>query len=154
MVKVQGPFKSLSNDELNQVLDLWNNSYPIGICYEDLAQLESFFAPLGNKRHYLIKNQSVIEAWIVTFDREDARWFSIIVSPSNKKKGLGKFLLKHVIDKEPKLNGWVSDHNNDVKRDGTPYESPLGFYLKLGFNVDNKMRYEKPGISCVRIFYK
>jgi len=154
MANILGPFSSISNDELSQVLHLWNNSYPIGICYNDINELNTFFAPLGNRRHYMIKDNSSIEAWIVTFDRDDARWFSIIVSPSNKRKGLGKKLLQYVMKIEPKLNGWVTDHDNDVKRDGTPYESPIGFYLKLGFDIDHQTRYEKPGISCVRIYHK
>lgn len=152
MAKILGPFAALTDDDLNQVLELWNKSYPIGICYQDLDELKSFLAPLGQKRHYLIRNGRYIKAWIVSFDRDRSRWFSIIIDEDFQSKGLGKTLLLHVQNSEPELNGWVVDHNNDLKKDGTPYKSPLRFYLKLGFNVDESQRYEKPGISCVRVF--
>ena len=88
---------------------------------------------------------------MMTFDRDQERWFSIIISPKEIGKGLGKQLFTHVLAKEPKLCGWVADHDNDVKKDGTPYLSPLKFYLKLGFEVLKNERMEKPGISCVKI---
>ena len=154
MVEVLGPFEALPDSVLIQVLELWNNSYPVGICYENLNELKSFLSPLGHKRHYIIRDQQNIAAWIVTFDRDKKRWFSIIVNEKDQGQGLGKMLLTKVQSREPELNGWVVDHDRDVKKDGTPYKSPLAFYLKLGFQVDDNQRYEKPGISCVRIFSK
>jgi len=152
MDKVQGPFSDLSEKDFNSILTLWNESYPIGIVYKDLDEFKSFLEPLGAKKHYLIKEKDVIKAWLVSFDREYERWFSIIIHPDHLGSGLGRLLLTHVMSLEANLNGWVVDHDNDFKRDGRPYRSPLPFYLKLGFEKDPTRRYEKPGISCIRIF--
>lgn len=152
MAKIEGPFKDITNEQLAQVLELWNQEYPLGLNYKDMQAFKDFLRPLGIKRHYLIISKDQITAWLVTFDREGDRWFSIIVSPAYQHQGLGKALLSHVMAKEPKLCGWVVDHDRDFKRDGSPYKSPLAFYKKMGFSIDSSMRYQKGNVSCVKIF--
>jgi hypothetical protein len=49
------------------------------------------------------------------------------------------------------LNGWVIDHNNDRKKNGLIYVSPLKFYEKCGFEIQNYMRLELDKISAVKI---
>ncbi len=152
MDDVLGPFDHLSDTQLSEILTLWNSSYPVGICYKDLDAFKNFLNPLSSIKHFLILSESnSIKAWIMTFDREQERWFSIIVSEAAKGQGLGKKLLSYVLQNDSPLCGWVVDHENDFKKDGTPYLSPLPFYKKLGFEVITSERYEKPGISCVKV---
>jgi len=151
MDNVIGPQAALSTEEYQQIFHLWNSEYPIGISYPDLAAFLEFLSPLGDKKHYLIKESEKISAWLLSFDRNGGRWFSIIVGPKHQKKGMGNHLLQYVMQREQNLQGWVVDHERDIKTDGSPYPSPLDFYLKLGFRVVPDVRFEKQGISCVKI---
>jgi hypothetical protein len=49
------------------------------------------------------------------------------------------------------LNGWVIDHNNDKRKDGLIYISPLKFYEKCGFEIQSDIRLELDNISAVKI---
>ena len=68
-----------------------------------------------------------------------------------KGKGLGRKMLDKLKQSENHLNGWVIDHNNDKKKNGKPYISPLGFYQKCGFEILVKERLEHHKISAVKI---
>lgn len=151
MAKIIGPQQMLSDQEFGQVFQLWNSEYPIGINYPSLETFQEFLKNLGDKKHYLIKAGNELSGWLMSFDRNDGRWFSIIISPRHQKKGIGKELLQFVMSHEQNLQGWVVDHDGDVKADGSPYPSPIDFYVKLGFGIYPEQRFEKPGISCVKI---
>jgi GNAT superfamily N-acetyltransferase len=66
-------------------------------------------------------------------------------------KGIGTRLLQMAKSEHPELNGWVIDHNRDLKSDGTIYQSPLAFYLKSGFEQLTYSRLELDKISAVQI---
>lgn len=152
MAKVLGPFDHLSDTQLSRILELWNSSYPVGINYADLGAFKAFLDPLAQMKHYIILSlENEINGWMMTFDRNNERWFSIIISDNAQGKGYGKTLIEHVLNEEPRLCGWVVDHDKDLKADGSPYPSPLDFYLKIGFKVVPQERFEKPGISCVKV---
>lgn len=152
MNDILGPFDHLSDTQLKEILSLWNTSYPVGIKYDNLADFKNFLKSLESVKHFItLSLDNSIKGWVMTFDRDNEKWFSIIVSEANKGQGHGKRLIQHVLQIEPTLNGWVVDHENDIKSDGSPYLSSLSFYLKLGFEVIPDKRYEKPGISCVKI---
>lgn len=152
MDKILGPFDHLSDAQLEQVLKSWNSSYPVGIYYKDLHSFKEFLNPLIKPKHYIqLSMDNDIIAWMMTFDREQERWFSIIISEDFKGRGFGKKMIEHISKNEPPLNGWVVDHNKDIKADGSAYLSPLNFYLKLGFQVLPRQRFEKIGISCVKV---
>ena len=60
-------------------------------------------------------------------------------------------MLDEIKNNEPVLNGWVIDHNNDKKKNGQQYISPLKFYEKCGFGILSDVRLELDKISAVKI---
>lgn len=85
------------------------------------------------------------------FIRDEEVWFSIIVDAKYQRQGFGQQLLNMAKLKQEKLNGWVVDNNESVKLDGTPYLSPLKFYLQNGFNVLQDIRFDTEKLSAVKI---
>ncbi|MNY71559.1 hypothetical protein D3C86_2099260 [compost metagenome] len=83
--------------------------------------------------------------------REEDNWFGIIIDSKNKGKRFGTFLLNELKLESSVLNGWVVDHQNDVKQNEEIYLSPLGFYTRNGFIVNENMRMENDKISAVKI---
>lgn len=60
-------------------------------------------------------------------------------------------LLDKVKEFENELNGWVMDHENDLKASGDIYLSPIRFYLKNDFEILNEIRLETEIMSAVKI---
>lgn len=149
--------KILQTVELNeqakkQVLDLWNNEYPEKLSYNNLTDFDNYLQNLSNLTHFLLSNdENKILGWALTFERDSEKWFAIILSEKIKGKGLGRRMLDKLKQEEKVLNGWVIDHNNDMKSNGQPYPSPLKFYEKCGFETLSKVRLELDKISAVKI---
>ena len=52
------------------------------------------------------------------------------------------------------LYGWISPNNDEVRRDGSTYPSPQGFYEKLGFDILFDEKYETDKISAIKIHWR
>ena len=149
--------KIIQTNELNdqakmQVFDLWNNEYPEKLSYKSLNEFDNYLQNLNNLKHFLlISDIDIILGWALTFDRDNNKWFAIILSEKIKGKGLGRKMLDELKKVEHILNGWVIDHNNDKKKNGVAYVSPLKFYEKCGFEIQNDVRLELDKISAVKI---
>ena len=152
-----GNLEIIQTTELNeqarkQVLDLWNNEYPEKISYNNLTEFDNYLQNLTNLKHFLLTNDiGLILGWALTFDRDNDKWFAIILSEKIKGKGLGRKILDEIKNSEPILNGWVIDHDNDNKNNGQQYISPLKFYEKCGFAILSDVRLELDKISAVKI---
>ncbi len=134
------------------MLELWNNEYPEKLSYNSLIEFDYYLQSLNSPKHFLLTNsKDLILGWAITFDRDDEKWFAIILSETIKGKGLGKKMLDKLKQVEVILNGWVIDHNNDKKKNGQPYISPLKFYEKCGFEIQPNNRLELDKISAVKI---
>ncbi|MFN6074914.1 MAG: GNAT family N-acetyltransferase [Fluviicola sp.] len=116
-----------------QIRAIWNNEYPLSIAHATLESFENYLSSLENPTHFLVLENDSIVAWGVTFDRENERWFALIIDRNFQGKGFGKELLQQMKLKESFLNGWVVIKNDSLRSDGTPYPLPLDFYLKNGF---------------------
>jgi len=90
----------------------------------------------------------------ITFNRDNLILFAIIVDSKNQGKGFGSLFLNKLKDLQNELNGWVIDHDNDSKLNGSQYKSPLAFYIKNNFEVLNNFRIDNEKISAVRIQWK
>lgn len=142
----------LSELEKLQVLDLWNNEYPEKLSYDNLDEFDNYLDKLNNIKHFLLLNDfNKILGWALTFDRENTKWFAIILSEKIKGKGFGRKMVNELKQHEHILNGWVIDHNNDKKKNGQIYFSPLEFYKKCGFEILSDTRLELEKISAVKI---
>ena len=86
--------------------------------------------------------------------RENKVWFAIIIDSQIQGRGKGSLLIKELKKSNDNLNGWVIDHENEIKNNATPYKSPLLFYVKNGFTVCSEIRMENEKISAVKINWK
>ena len=142
----------LNEQAKRQVLDLWNNEYPEKLSYNNLADFDNYLQNQSNLTHFLLtSDENLIIGWALTFDRENEKWFAIILSEKIKGEGLGRKMLDSLKKTESILNGWVIDHNEDKKKNGQKYISPLKFYEKCGFEILTKERLELDKISAVKI---
>jgi GNAT superfamily N-acetyltransferase len=145
----------LSNDQEEFIYSLWNSEYPVPLCFQNIDGLRNYFSTLAGLQYYfLINDLHDPEGWAFTFNRDDESWFAITVNSKAHGRGKGSFLLNALKEHERNLNGWVIDHNNDVKQNGEPYASPLNFYLKNGFTVFPESRLEIPILSTIKIAWQ
>ncbi|GAA3579383.1 GNAT family N-acetyltransferase [Snuella lapsa] len=136
------------------IFNLWNQEYPKQLTYNTLKDFDTYLNKLTKASHILIVENKKAYGWYVDFNRDSRRWFVILVDSNTQGKGYGSKLLNLAKKKEIELNGWVIDHNNDLKHNGENYLSPLGFYLKNGFELISGDRLEQENISAIRIRWK
>lgn len=67
------------------------------------------------------------------------------------QKRIGSKLLDRLKSEETELNGWVIDHHMEKKNNNCLYNSPLGFYMKNGFELEPHQRLETSNLSAVKI---
>jgi GNAT superfamily N-acetyltransferase len=143
---------SLDDRERKAVMDIWNAQYPSQIAYVRDADFDAYLNGLSDLNHLLLVDDAGgIHGWAFSFTRDEQRWFAIILSDHVKGRGTGRKLLEMLKAREPHLNGWVIDHDNDKRMDGANYISPLGFYEKCGFDILREIRLETPKLSAVKI---
>ena len=146
------PTTQLSDAHKNEVLTLWNQEYPEKLNYQTFLDFDNYLAKLTEQSHILIINESqAVKGWYFSFNRDNKRWFALLIDTSLHGQGFGTQLLNLAKEKEATLNGWVIDHNRDKKRNGESYTSPLNFYLKNGFKILSNNRLELDKISAVQI---
>jgi GNAT superfamily N-acetyltransferase len=140
--------EQLSKNQHQQIDFLWNKEYPKNL----MNRFSMLLADATDYRHFIIENQqNIIVGWAVLFAAENETRFSILVDEIYKGKGLGGQLIDELKKACPSFYGWVIDHSNDLKNDGSIYRSPLPFYVKLQFQVLNNQRLETPIISAVKV---
>jgi GNAT superfamily N-acetyltransferase len=147
--------KQLNEIQKNEIFLLWNNEYPKNLVFKNPSEFDNYLNNLTNQNHKLLinKKQKVV-GWYFDFERENKKWFAMILDASIQKKGFGTILLNEAKKTNTHLNGWVIDHNKYLKQDGNHYKSPLQFYIKNGFKIIPTIRLELEKISAVKIHYK
>jgi hypothetical protein len=145
----------LTLEQKESLFELWNAEYPERIGYKDLSEFQDYLDGLLKiKHHFLFDDLNQIFGWAFTFIREEENWFGIIIDSKMQGKRFGSLLLEELKMETSILNGWVIDHQNDVKRNKESYLSPLSFYIKHGFVVDELVRLENDKISAVKIIWE
>ncbi len=143
--------KILSSNQLAQINQLWNDEYPINLKDRFLMLLDG----VEHYNHYVMEDaEHNILAWAVVFEKENETRFSIIVNSTYKQKGLGSRLVEKIKSENNLVYGWVIDHNEDLKSNGEPYQTPLLFYVKHGFEILNDIRIDNEMIKAVKIKWK
>ena len=143
--------KSLQTDKLLQLMRLWNNEYPASLAHKTIEDFEAYLATLSYCKHYLLEEKNAIFAWGFEFDRNEERWFALIIDKAQQGKRIGSQLLNFMKQSNRQLNGWVIDHGNATMSDGSFYRSPLAFYLKNDFQLVSHDRIDNEVISAVKI---
>ena len=87
----------------------------------------------------------------MVFDRDNETWFAMIVNEPHQFQGIGKTLMSAMKKRTTQLNGWLVDHNNDIKSNGENYLSKKDYYLKHDFKILDHSRLETQQISAVQI---
>ena len=141
--------KSITKHQINQISLLWNEVYPLKLI-DRFGQLMIDTEII--EHHILVSEDQDMIGWAATFLRDDEVWFSIMISPANQNKGYGKMLLGSLKSNFKQLSGWVIDHNNDYKKDGSIYCTPIQFYLKNDFHLSPE-RLESDIISAAKITF-
>lgn len=144
--------QSLDSLQKLTVFELWNNEYPLQLVHERITDFENYLSHLIATKHYLLydENEAII-GWGIIFLRDSEQWFALLIDTRFQGMGLGTFLLNELKKTQPVLNGWVIDHENDLKQNGKPYLSPLAFYKKNNFEVLGNFRIENEKLSAVKI---
>ncbi len=143
--------QQLNSQQKQEIFQIWNSEYPTGISYNDLGEFENYLEGLADKVHVLmLDEQHKVKGWLAHFNRASERWFAMILDPTLQGLGYGSKLLALAKNVNPVLNGWVVDHNDYKKADGSPYTSPLEFYTKNGFRLKED-RLEIKNLSTVKI---
>lgn len=144
-------FKTLSDLQKEAIVKIWNQEYSEQLAYDSIASFDQWMAKIDDLNHLLVLDiQDNIIAWAADFFRDDERWFSILITRAKQGKGLGRLILEQLKSTNTTLNGWAVDHSKDVRSDGTPYPSPIGFYKKNGFQILQD-RFEEKQLSAVKI---
>jgi hypothetical protein len=145
----------LTNKEKDQIYNLWNTEYPEKLSFKSPIEFDNYLNNLSNVIHYTVQDEfGLIQAWAITFIRENEKWFAIIINSNFHRKGIGTQILNLLKSLEINLSGWVIDHNRDLKLDGTSYLSPIDFYMKNGFSICNDIRIKSEKISALKIVWK
>ncbi|MEO9147347.1 MAG: GNAT family N-acetyltransferase [Ginsengibacter sp.] len=145
----------LNQEQKRQLFDLWNHEYPEKLSYQTVEDLEKYLENLREQTHYLLMNErGRLEGWAIIFTREKERWFAIIIPEKLHGKGVGTRMLNELKKSEKELNGWVIDHNLDIKTDRSFYKSPIEFYKKNNFKVISETRLELQIMSAVKIKWR
>lgn len=145
----------LTLEQKDSLMQLWNNEYPERLHLNTIEDFDLYLNGLSNTKHYLLMDDSdKIIGWTFTFLREDENWFAIILDHQIQGKGNGSLLINEIKKNNIILNGWVVDHENEVKQNGDFYKSPMPFYIKNGFAIIAETRIENEKMSAVKINWK
>ncbi|WP_196889995.1 GNAT family N-acetyltransferase [Aureivirga sp. CE67] len=146
---------SLTKSEKEHVLNLWNNEFPEKTSKKSLTEFDKYLESLEDKNFLLLTDTNEnIKGFYFDFLRENEIWFSIILDSSIHGKGFGTKILNLAKELQEELNGWVIDKNNEIKKNGKTYNSPLEFYLKNNFKIIPDKKLEFDSLSAIKIHWK
>jgi len=141
----------LTNSQYQQIQDLWNQEYPQSLMHRFPILLDG----VANFQHYILEDEhQKVLGWAVSFEKDGEIRFSIIVDELYQGKGWGKLLIQQLMTDLDEFYGWVIDHDGDLKANGVPYQSPLEFYRKLGFEILHHQRLDNEFLKAVKIQWK
>ena len=145
----------LNQQQQLELLKCWNDVYPQNLKFDDLAKLKSYFDGLQQVEYFLLIDASIpATAFSFRFIRDEELWLAMLMPPTMQGKGYGSILLEELTENISSISAWVVDHDRDLKSDGSSYISPLPFYLKEGFEIQEGVRLETDTISVAKLIWK
>lgn len=142
--------KILTESQFQQINHLWNQEYPLNL----KDRFPMLLNDVHSFQHYLLDDDNkIIFAWAVYFEKDGEIRFSIIVDRKQQGKGWGKMLIQQLMTDLDEFYGWVIDRDGDLKSNGVPYQSPLEFYRKLGFEILEDQRIKTDMLQAVKIYW-
>ena len=141
----------LSAKQFSEINVLWNEEYPLKLKARLALLLEDNTKTI---HFYILDEFEKVIAWSVLFEKEQDLRFSILVSRKHQKLGLGSVLLTEMKKENLPYSGWVIDHDLDLRSDGSNYMSPLSFYMKNQFTIDESCRLNNEMIKAVLVRYQ
>ena len=150
MIKIN-PTRRISEREQEGAYKLWNQEYPKNLKHSCMEDFEIYLSELADPLHFFLLDDEQVLGWAFKFKRDGDVWFAIILDGKIHGRGYGSALLDELKVEEKLLNGWVVEHNNYLRGNGKPYQSPIGFYLKNGFVVVPENRLDTPNLSAIQI---
>lgn len=149
------PTEQLTKEQKERLFQLWNKEYPATLAFDDLKAMDAYLENLDDVHHTLyVDAEDEIQGWYFDFVRDDDRWFVIFLDEKYQRRGQGTQILNDAKKARPELHGWSVDHNHEIKKDGSPYLSPLAFYEKNGFEIVGDMRMDDENLSVVKVRWK
>ena len=144
---------SLTPNQQKQALLIWNAVYPIAFNYTETA-FDAYLNSISPIDHYVIEINQKLAGWCFVFNRNEKRWFGIIVDSTHHGLRLGKKLITTIQSHEKELYGWVITDQNLPRPNGFTYPSPMPFYQKLGFKQIPEITDTFKGVNTIQIVWK
>jgi len=145
----------LNQQQQFELLKCWNEVYPLNLKFDDLGKMKIYFDGLQKLEYFLLIDSSIpATAFSFRFIRDEELWLAMLMPPAMQGKGYGSILIEELTENINSISAWVVDHERDVKADGSPYISPLLFYLKERFEIQEGVRLENDTISAAKLVWK
>ncbi len=145
----------LNQQQQFELLKCWNEVYPLNLKFDDLGKMKIYFDGLQKLEYFLLIDSSIpATAFSFRFIRDEELWLAMLMPPSMQGKGYGSILIEELTENINSISAWVVDHERDVKADGSPYISPLLFYLKERFEIQEGVRLETDTISAAKLVWE
>jgi GNAT superfamily N-acetyltransferase len=146
--------KTLIERQKLEIIELWNSEYPKELNLPSLTEFDQYLGTLSDKNHIMIFDENeVVKGWLIYFVRDNEQCFAMLFHSSLHGQGLGSKLLSLAKKRNSVLNGWVIDNNSEPKQNGTNYISPIGFYLKNGFEIRPDIQLKKKNINGIKVIW-
>src|SRR5687768_7352318 len=118
----------LSTEQKTRIIEMWNAEYPASLMHSGILSFDEYLDNLGEKRHFLLFDAAeTLAGWAMLFERDEAKWFAIIIDGKAQGKGFGVKLIDALKAAEQRFFGWVIENDDFSKSNGEIYRSPLGF---------------------------
>ena len=147
--------QSLSLKQKWDIVGLWNLEFPKVLYLEGVPEFDRYLDSLSDKNHILLTGaDAAVKGWLVYFMRDGEQCFAMLLDASLQGQGWGTRILELAKKRNSELVGWVIDNDNEFKRNGSYYKSPIAFYRKNGFKIQPDIRLEKKNISGIKVIWK
>ena len=147
--------RKLDENQKRTIISLWNQEFPEKVSLSGLKDFNDYLQELSDRHHLiLIDHKGSLQGWLMHFIRDDERFFTMVLNSSVQGNGWGSTLLDKAKETNSELNGWIVGSNSELRQDGEPYTSPIGFYKKNGFDVDQNTKTTLKGINVIKIAWR